>query len=224
MDGCGCDHGFEIFDRGSAAADLKRYHSQGPDTSTRMLLELIRARGVRGASILDIGSGIGVIDHELLREGAGHAVLVDASQPSLEAARREARRRGHLDRVDFVDGDFVSRASAVDVADIVTLDRVICCYPDMESLVRLSASRARQLYGLVLPRDRAVARFGLRLLNVWFRLRGFAYRSYAHPNTRVDELAREAGLHPAAEERTFIWRVVLYERAASMQGAIAPVA
>ena len=52
-------------------------------------------------------SGIGVIDHELLREGAGHAVLVDASPPSLEAARNEARRRGHLDRVDFVDGDFV---------------------------------------------------------------------------------------------------------------------
>jgi magnesium-protoporphyrin O-methyltransferase len=215
MDACGCDKGFEIFDRRSAEEDLERYRNKGPDTSTRMLLDLIRARGVRGASVLDIGSGIGVIDHELLREGAGHAVLVDASEPSLEAARTEARRRGHLDRVDFVDGDFVSRAAAVDVADIVTLDRVICCYPDMESLVRLSATRARALYGLVLPRDRAVLRLGLGLLNAWFRIRGWAYRSYVHPNARVDAIAAEAGLRPAAEARTFVWRVVLYERASA---------
>jgi magnesium-protoporphyrin O-methyltransferase len=215
MDACGCDKGFEIFDRRSAETDLERYRSKGPDTTTRMLLDLIRARGVRGASVLDIGSGIGVIDHELLREGAGHALLVDASQPSLEAARNEARRRGHLDRLDFVDGDFVSRAEAIDPADIVTLDRVVCCYPDMEALVRLSASRARFLYGLVLPRDRTILRFGMRFMNLWFRIRGMAYRAFVHPNARVDAIAAEAGLRPAAEERTFVWRVVLYERGPS---------
>jgi SAM-dependent methyltransferase len=212
MDGCGCDQGFEIFDRQSADAALKRYRSGGPDRSTRMLLDLIRASGVRGASILDIGAGIGVIDHELLRDGAGHAVLVDASQPLLEAARSEARRRGHLDRIDFVDGDFVSRAAAIDPADIVTLDRVVCCYPDMESLIRLSASRARSLYGLVLPRDRWIVRFGVRVVNLWFRLRRFAYRSYAHSNARVDAIAANEGLRPRAEDRTLFWRVVLYER------------
>ena len=212
MDACGCDKGFEIFDRASAEADLERYRTKGPDTSTRRLLDMIRARGVRGANVLDIGSGIGVIDHELLRDGAGHALLVDASAPSLEAARNEARRRGQLDRVDFVDGDFVSRADAIDPADIVTLDRVVCCYPDMESLVRLSASRARFLYGLVLPRDRAILRLGLRVMNLWFRLRGMAYRGFLHPNARVDAIAAEAGLRPAAEDLTFVWRIVLYER------------
>jgi len=214
MDGCGCDRGFEIFDRRSAEGDLERYRKGGPDRSTRMLLDLIRASGVRGASILDIGAGIGVIDHELLREGAGHATLIDASAPSLEAARSEARRRGHLDRVDLVDGDFVSRASAIEPADIVTLDRVVCCYPDMESLVRLSATRARSLYGLVLPRDRAIVRVGLRVMNVWFRLRRIAYRAYAHPNARVDAIAAEEGLRPRAEDRTTFWRIVLYERTA----------
>ena len=215
MDGCGCDQGFEIFDRRSAEADLERYRRSGPDTSTRMLLDMIRARGVRGASVLDIGAGVGVIDHELLREGAGHAVLIDASQPSLDAARNEARRRGHLDRLDFVDGDFVARASSVDVADIVTLDRVVCCYPDMESLVRLSATRARALYGLVLPRDRTINRVALRLVNLWYRIRGMTYRTFAHPNDRVDAIAAEAGLRPSSEGQTFFWRVVLYDRASS---------
>ena len=214
MDACGCEQGFEIFDRRTAEADLRRYRKDGPDRSTRMLLDLIRASGIRGASVLDVGAGIGVIDHELLRDGASHAVLVDASPTSLEAARSEARRRGHLDRVDFVDGDFVARAASIDLADIVTLDRVVCCYPDVESLVRLSASKARALYGLVLPRDRAILRFGARVLNLWFRLRRIRYRAFVHSNDRVDALAAAEGLRPRAEARTFYWRVVLYERAA----------
>ena len=215
MDACGCEQGFEIFDRRTAEADLRRYRKDGPDRSTRMLLDLIRASGIRGASVLDVGAGIGVIDHELLRDGASHAVLVDASPTSLEAARSEARRRGHLDRVDFVDGDFVARAASIDLADIVTLDRVVCCYPDVESLVRLSSTRARALYGLVLPRDRWILRLGLGLMNVWFRLRGMRYRAFVHPNARVDAIVGEAGLHPTREERTFVWRVVIYERAAA---------
>jgi predicted TPR repeat methyltransferase len=212
MDSCGCDERFSIFDEKSAQGDLERYRRHGPDKTTGMLLDMIRASGVRGATVLDIGGGIGAIDHELLRDGAEHAVLVDASQPSLAAARSEARRRNELDRLEFVDGDFVSHASTIDRADIVTLDRVICCYPDMESLVRSSAARARRLYGLVLPRDSWFIRTGLRLMNVWFRLWRNAYRSFAHPNARVDALAADAGLRPVAEDRTFFWRVVLYER------------
>jgi SAM-dependent methyltransferase len=212
MDSCGCDRGFEIFDDKSAAEDLARYRENGPDATTRMLVEMIRERGVVGATVLDVGGGIGVIDHELLQDGARRAVLVDASAPSLDAARDEAARRSSLDRIEFVEGDFVSRAEAVEAADIVTLDRVICCYPDMESLVRLSAAHATRLYGLVLPRDRAFMRWGARLLNVWFRLRGWRYRSYAHPNERVDALAAEAGLRARDERTTFVWRVVLYER------------
>ena len=99
MDACGCEDGFEIFDEKSAQADLERYHQHGPDDTTKLLLDMIRERGVGGASVLDIGGGVGVIDHELLGAGAARAVLVDASPPAVEAARSEARRRGTLDRL-----------------------------------------------------------------------------------------------------------------------------
>jgi magnesium-protoporphyrin O-methyltransferase len=212
VDACGCDPGFEIFDESAARADAERYRRHGPDTTTRMLLDMIKEHGVNGTTVLDIGGGVGVVDHELLDAGAGHAVLVDASPPALRVARDEARRRGSLDRIEFIDGDFVAGADSIDPADVVTLDRVICCYPDVDALVRLSARRARSLYGLVLPRDRWFLRFGSRLLNAWYRLRGFGYRAFAHPNARVDALAAEAGLQPRREEHTFVWRVVLYER------------
>jgi magnesium-protoporphyrin O-methyltransferase len=215
VDACGCDGGFEIFDDATAKADIERYRQSGPDTTTRMLLDMITEHGFRGSSVLDIGGGVGVIDHELLRAGAGHAVLVDASASALQAARDEARRRGSLDRIEFVDGDFVARAASIEPADVVALDRVICCYPDVDALVRLSARRARAVYGLVLPRDRWFLRAGARLLNAWYRLRGFRYRSFAHPNARVDALVREAGLDRRREQHTFVWRVVLYERVAA---------
>jgi predicted TPR repeat methyltransferase len=215
MDGCGCDRGFEIFDRRNADEDLARYRERGPDRTTALLLDMVRAAGVRGGTLLDIGGGIGVIDHELVRDGVGHATLVDASAPSLAAARDEARRRGQIDRLEFVDGDFVSRASSLDMADIVTLDRVICCYPDVTSLVRESASRARAMYALVLPRDRWLVRLGARLENLWFRLRGLGYRAYAHPNSLVDSLVSAQGLSVRSEARTFFWRIVLYDRNAS---------
>jgi SAM-dependent methyltransferase len=212
MDSCGCADPFEIFDQKTADEDLARYRQDGPDRTTRMLLDMIRSVGLRDATILDVGAGIGVIDHELLEDVAEHAVLVDASPPAIDAARAEARRRGQLDRMEFVEGDFVARASDIDRAQIVTLDRVVCCYADVASLVRMSASRARVLYGMVLPRDRAIVRLGLRLLNVWFRIRGLNYRSYAHPNRVVDALVADAGLRPRMEDRTFAWRVVLYDR------------
>jgi SAM-dependent methyltransferase len=214
MDPCGCGDPFEIFDEKTADDDLTRYRRQGPDRTTRMLLDMIRSVGLRDATLLDIGGGIGVIDHELLEDVAETAVLVDASPPAVDAARAEARRRGTIDRMELVEGDFVARASAIDRAQIVTLDRVLCCYADVESLVRMSASRARALYGLVLPRDRAILRFSARLINVWYRIRGLRYRAHAHPNRVVDALVADAGLRPRIEGGTWLWRVVLYDRSA----------
>ena len=184
-----------------------------------MLLEMIGRDRVRGASVLDIGGGIGVVTGELLKAGAGHAVLVDAAPAYLEVARHELRAANVLDRVDIVDGDFVRRAATIEPADIVTLDRVVCCYPDAESLVSLSADRARNFLGLVLPRDSRFIRFWLWAENLWFWLRRSPYRAYGHSNLAIDGLVRDLGLRPIGERRTLVWRVVLYGRGTDLASA-----
>jgi SAM-dependent methyltransferase len=213
MDNCGCEGFATTFDRRSAEADRDSYRRDGPNTTTRMLLGLIRRYGVAGSSILDIGGGIGVIDLELLREGAGHAVLVDASEAFLNVAREEARRANVLDRTEFLAGDFVREAPNVDSADIVTLHRVVCCYRDAEALVSLSSARAGTVYGLVLPRDRWFVRLGLRLINLKHALLRQAFRVYAHRNAKIDRLVAANGLKPRFELTTTVWRVVVYDRA-----------
>ena len=159
MDGCGCDGYASPIDDSTAQDDRARYHAGGPDRTTRMLLDMIEAQFESGMSVLDVGGGIGVIDLELLKAGAGRAVLVEASPEYLEAARDEARQAGLADRIEVVAGDFVRHAADIDAADIVTLDRVVCCYPDADALVSASAAKAMRLYGLVLPRDRWYVRW-----------------------------------------------------------------
>ena len=212
MDACGCDGFASIFDEATARRDRDRYHRDGPDTTTRLLLELLTPYRSTGSSVLDIGGGIGIVDLELLRAGAGHATLVDGSTAYLAVARDEARRAGVLDRIEFIEDDFVRRAASIDRADVVTLDRVICCYPDMEALVAESSGRARTAYGIVLPRDRRSTRWAIALNNAWYRLRGKAYRGFVHPTARVDEIAAANGLRLRAERHTWMWRVAVYDR------------
>ena len=213
MGGCCCQGVDEVFGEKTAQRDLRRYRKRGPSRQTRVLLDAIRREGVEQASVLDIGGGVGAIQQELLAAGAAHATAVDASPAYLRAARGEAERRGTVARVTFRSGDFVALAEAVEPADVVTLDRVICCYPDMESLVGGSADRARRVYGLVYPQDAWWVRLGIRAGNLMLRLGRRAFRAHAHRTVAVDAVARAHGLEPALRRRVGpIWQVALYTR------------
>ena len=210
--GTGCDGYASPIDEKVVRADVERYRRRGPDPTTAILLRMIEAEGVAGGTLLDIGGGIGVIDHELLRAGASRAVLVEASPEYLEAARGAAREAGMEDRMAVAAGDFVRHAAGFAEADIVTLDRVVCCYPDADALVSASAAKARRLYGLVLPRDRWYVRLAIRLDNLRYRFRRHGYRAHAHSHAGIDALTRAQGLRVRSEAFTALWRVVLYRR------------
>ena len=191
------------FDERLADEDLRSYRSKGPSATTRFLLDALRAEGVEDASLLDVGGGVGVIQHELVDAGVRHAVHVDAARPYVRTAREEAGRRGHADRATFLHGDFVARAPEVEPADVVTLDRVICCYPDMEPLVAASAARARRLYGIVVPRDAWWVRAGDAVGNLRRRMQRSAFRTYIHPLAAIDAAIRR---------QTLTWQMSLYGR------------
>ncbi len=198
------------FDRRVAARQLKKYRRKGPASPTQMLIDALRAEGIQGATLLDIGGGVGAIQHELLRAGAATATSVEASAAYIEAAREGADGQGHDDRVAYYHGDFVELAPQIESADIVTLDRVICCYGDLESLVGLSSARARKLYGLVYPRETWWVKLGVALINLGCRLRWQAFRVFVHPAEAVEAIVRSHGLERRFYRQTFIWQVVVY--------------
>lgn len=199
-----------FFTSRTARRELRRYRRKGPPKATRLLLEALEAEGVEGATLLDVGGGIGAIQHELFPRGLSGATQVDASTAYLDRSREQAERKGHADRVTWIYGDFVEKAPDLPGADLVTLDRVICCYPHLEALLGASLARTNRVLGLVYPRDRWGTRVALAVGNLWFRLRRSAFRVYLHPPDRVRALAQEAGFRPAVMSRTFLWRVETY--------------
>jgi hypothetical protein len=206
---CGAE---KIFDTGLAERDLKRYRDHGPSKTTRLLIEALKAAGVEGLTLLDIGGGVGAVQHELLKAGVGHAVSVEASSAYLQADRQEAERQGHAERVTYQHGDFVDLAPQLPPADIVTLDRVICCYPDVRALVGLSSARAAKLYGVVFPRDTWWMRMGGWVINLVRRLQHNAFRFFVHPAGDIDAAVRANGLERRYDHRTFTWQVTIYLR------------
>jgi len=212
MNCCQCQGIEEIFSQQSVTKELSRYRAKGPGTTTRLLTEAIKEEGVDGLTLLDIGGGVGAIQYELLAAGVQEVTSVEASTAYITAAQAEAQRRGLIERVSYYHGDFVDLAGDIAPADIVTLDRVICCYPDMEKLVSLTAKRARKLYGLVYPRNTWWIKLALAVGNFTFWLRRSAYRGFVHPTRAVESLLENSGLKRRFFRRTLIWQVVVYSR------------
>ena len=212
MNCCQCQ-GIEcVFDSTQAAKKLRAYRADGPAKTTRMLLDELKGAGVEGQTLLDIGGGVGAIQHELADAGVSSVTSVEASQGHLGAAQEEAHRRGYAHRVTYHHGDFVDLAPRIEAADIVTLDRVICCYHDVEALVGLSAARARQLYCLVFPRDTWWMKLATAAMNLYYRLGRNPFRTFVHPTRVVDALVRYHGLTQRFYRRTALWQVVVYQR------------
>ena len=134
-------------------------------------------------------------------------------------ARSEAARDGLFDRITYVHGNFVTLAEDIAEADIVTLDRVICCYDDVQALVSLSAAKARWLYGVTYPVDSLWNKAAMALENLGYWLRRNPFRAFIHPTRLVDEIAGSFGLAQVYRGTAFawpnMWQVVVYERAAN---------
>ena len=208
-----------FFNRRRARRDLKRYQKKGPDASTRLLLDALVQAGIQDRSMLDVGGGVGALQLELLASGAHDVINVDASPAYQELNRELAGTRGLADRITYRSGDFVELAPRLPPTDVVTLDRVICCYPDMAALVDASAACARRLYGFVAPRERRITRSGIALANLFFRLRRNPFRVFVHPLAAVDTRLRSHGLVPLRRARTVLWEACVYERPTSPPGA-----
>jgi SAM-dependent methyltransferase len=228
--GCGC--AANEFGADQAERDLRTYRRSGPDRTTRWLIDGLRGQGaggrgpaasddLAGRTVLDIGAGIGAVHLALLEAGAASAVDVDGSPAYVEAARSEATRVGLVDRVRYEIGDYVELAAGLEGFDLVALDRVICCYPDMQSLVGLSAAGARARYGLVYPRDTWWIRAGSAVFNAALRLFRQQLRFWVHRTADVEEIVAGAGLTRRFDRRGLFWQVVVFERRSGVTGTSA---
>lgn len=213
MDCCSCDGVDILFSRKQAMRSLKQYRAKGAQKTTRVLVEALVAEGVAGLTLLDIGGGIGTIQHALLKQDVRHATNVEASKAHLEACQEEAIRQGHGERITHVHGDFAEMGDDLPAADIVTLERVICCYPHMRQLVTQSCAKTGKLLGLVYPRETWWTKLAFnRLFNLALRLMRNPFRVFVHPPKEIKAIVESHGLARRFQYETGPWQVVVYAR------------
>ena len=208
-----CARGYEhFFGAKTARRDAKRYRERGLDDVGQRLVDELAAHGNSGATVLEIGGGVGSLSLELLKREAERATGVEISSGYDDEAEALARENGVEGRVHRLHGDFVELQAGIEPADVVVMHRVVCCYPDPEELVGAAAGHARRLLAMSFPRDVWWLRLGMRLANVWFRLRG-GIQAYVHDPDRVVAIAEAAGMRALLHERgSRVWRVALLAR------------
>jgi SAM-dependent methyltransferase len=172
---------------------------------------VVRERGVRGATVLEVGGGIGALEVELLEAGAERATNVELSPEYEDAAAELARERGVERQVERRVGDFVAEPDVPD-ADTVVMNRVVCCYPDYEALIGTAADRARRLLVFTFPRERPLIRSVFGLMNLWLRLRRSDFRGFVHPTSAMLEVAQQRGMTPVVQRQGTFWQLAALER------------
>ena len=212
MDCCQCQGIESMFDKKSAKRDLKRYLKKGPSTTTKILLNAVNKIGVQGMTFLDIGGGIGAIQYALIKWGALNGVSIEASSAYIDSIKEETGENNLTEKVVFKHGDFTTIASDLNSSDIVTLDKVICCYDDMNRLVDLSSKLARKIYAVVYPRDNWWIKLFLPIINFYPKIKGSSFRLFIHPTNKVEDIIIKNGLKRIYNTTRLFWQVAVFIR------------
>jgi 16S rRNA G966 N2-methylase RsmD len=154
-DSRGCD-GF--FNRRFARRVAKRYRKRGLDKTAQRMVAFLEQRGIEGATVLEVGGGVGEIHIELLKRGADRAINLELSPAYDDEARRLLAEAGLEGRVDRRLHDIATDPDAIEPADVVVLHRVVCCYPDYERLLAVAAVHARRQLVFSHPPRNAISR------------------------------------------------------------------
>jgi hypothetical protein len=201
-----------MFSSRLARRSLARYRRKGLDKLERLMLTSAAARGLGGARVLDIGGGVGTLQSELLESGAERGEIVELVSSYEPYGRELAREKGLEERTSFRVADLLEQPEDVAPADVVVLNRVVCCSPDGIQLAGFAARLTRRTLVISFPRDRLLVRLGLRLVNGWQRLVGRTFRVFLHPPAAILASAEAEGLRLAERGGGRLWEFVALSR------------
>lgn len=163
--------------------------------------------GIEGATVLEVGGGVGEIQIELLKRGAARSVNLELSPSYEREAERLLGEAGLEGRVQRRLHDIAVDPDAVEPADAVVIHRVVCCYPDYERLLGAAAAHARRLLVFSYPRRNPVSRLVIAAQNVGFRIRRREFRVFAHPPSAMLAVLGDRGLDATFAHSGIAWQV-----------------
>jgi len=195
-----------------AQRDLNNLKNTGAKKSTRVLLNVLRNLNLEGMHLLDIGAGIGVVSIELRHSGISEITHNDMSSAYLNVFKNEFGERLKGIKINSLQGDFVEISDKIESADIVVLDKSICCYPHYSELVNVSASKAKTWYAYVIPRDT----WWVKLVHYFMQLpksfKSDSFRSFVYPVDKVEKIVLEHGFAKFTQVHRREWLIAVFKK------------
>ncbi len=201
-----------FFNQRFARRLANRYAKRGLDHTAQRMVEFLQGLGVEGASVLEIGGGVGELQIELLQAGAARAQNLELSPAYERQALELAEQAGVQGRLDWRLHDLAQDPGTVEPADLVVLHRVVCCYPDYARLLGAAADHARRALVFSYPPRNLLSRAFYRGFNLVMRLTGSGFRGFAHPPGAMLAVLEDHGLRRTYQGRSRIWQVAGLQR------------
>ncbi len=206
---CGAD---AFFDHKRAVTQYADYLKKGPTKVTARMIQQLENQVIKDGTLLDIGGGIGALAWWFLEKNGARTTAVEASSAYLELAEKYATEQGWEAKARFIFGDFAGMHNDVPVADFVTLDKVVCCYPEYRSILQASCQKANGYLALSYPMDGFLSRIVAFFAGLKTRLKADDFKPYIHPVVKMRQLIKEQGFERVAHDLAFPWHVETYRR------------
>jgi magnesium-protoporphyrin O-methyltransferase len=201
----------KFFNPRLAQAEAQHYLKKGLEKRAQVLIAYLLNHLTQPASILDIGCGAGGVHHELLRQGVARSVIgVDASAAYLAAAQANAVALNLTHAVTYAQRDFAQSSNEFAPAEVVLMDRVICCYPHLRQLLAPAAQRVQRYLALSFPVEAWWLRWPFYLVDAALTLFRSKYHPYLHAHAQIIALAQEAGLQLVHRDRYRWWQIMIF--------------
>ena len=211
MAGCCEPDAYDATFRASFSRRLaRRYRRRGLDRTARRMVAFLAEQGIEGASVLEVGGGVGAVQLELIRRGAARTTNLELADSYEADAAALAAEAGVADRMVRRNLDLARNPEAVEPHDVVVMHRVVCCYPDHEALLTAAADHADRLLVFSHPPRNLLSRAAAASENLLFRIRGNAFRTYAHSPADMMAAAGRPHLELAYRRRGITWHIVGY--------------
>lgn len=202
----------KFFDAKGALKELRHYYKKGPTGTAKALLEALSKLNKEDKTLLDIGGGIGVLQWEFLKQGAKSTTDIDASVGYLDLVGSLAKEYKYESQTTFLVGDFNDFNDQLTSFDFITLDKVVCCYPDYELILNNASQKTDQYLALSFPISNVISRSINLFVRLYFKIKKSEFRTYIHPSKKMKSLIKNAGFEEVHSGISFPWHIKVYKK------------
>lgn len=204
---CGADL---FFNKKTARKEYRKYVREGPSKVTAKIIQQLENQNIEGKSMIDVGGGIGALQWWFLKNGGTQTADIDASSGYLKQAQIHAGENGWQDKTQFIMGDCTDIYPKIYNPDYITLDKVVCCYPNFKEILAATCKKSKKYVSLSYPMDGIIAQAIRGIGILFFMLKQNPFRPYIHPVKEIRDLFTQNGYKRVLNNLVFPWHVETY--------------